>query len=171
VSHDGFIATGSRDKSVKVWNSKQGDREYNLDKTLVGHTNFVGTVAWIPPGESLPAGGLVSGGMDTRVLVWDLENASIAKDLKGHKLQVSNVAVDSNGDILSASVDRYFSLMLFLLRFAFSTFPAETCLPPFYVSAFLWDLPALFLFFLQLIFRSLPPPTFVLRFGRLVAHS
>ncbi|KAG0631249.1 hypothetical protein M758_1G238100 [Ceratodon purpureus] len=106
VSHDGVIATGSRDKSVRIWNSKEGEREYNLDKTLVGHTNFVGTVAWIPPNEALPAGGLVSGGMDTRVLVWDLENASIAKDLKGHKLQVSNVAVvDSNGDILSASVD------------------------------------------------------------------
>ena len=111
VSHDGVIATGSRDKSVRVWNSKKDEREFSLDKTLVGHTNFVGTVAWIPPNESLPAGGLVSGGMDTRVLVWDLENASIAKDLKGHKLQVSNVAVDANGDILSASVDRYHSII------------------------------------------------------------
>jgi len=107
VSHDGVIATGSRDKSVRIWDSKQGEREYNLDKTLVGHTNFVGTVAWISPTESLPAGGLVSGGMDTRVLVWDLEKAAIANDMKGHKLQVSDVAVDSNGDILSASVDRY----------------------------------------------------------------
>lgn len=105
VSHDGVIATGSRDKSVRVWNSNQGEREYTLDKTLVGHTNFVGTVAWIPPNEFLPGGGLVSGGMDTRVLVWDLQQASIAKDMKGHKLQVSNVAVDPNGDILSASVD------------------------------------------------------------------
>lgn len=120
VSHDGVIATGSRDKSVRVWNSNQGEREYTLDKTLVGHTNFVGTVAWIPPNEFLPGGGLVSGGMDTRVLVWDLQQASIAKDMKGHKLQVSNVAVDPNGDILSASVDRYRnSQWLFLSQFAF----------------------------------------------------
>lgn len=72
----------------------------------------------------------MSGGMDTRVLVWDLEKAAIANDMKGHKLQVSDVAVDSNGDILSASVDRYryfdgFPLMIciFYIFFHFESQP------------------------------------------------
>lgn len=107
ISEDGKIATGSRDKSVRVWNLVQGDnREFTLDRTLVGHTSFVGTVAWIPPSAQFPQGGLVSGGMDMRVVVWDLEKASIVQDLKGHSLQVSCVAVEANGDILSASVDK-----------------------------------------------------------------
>lgn len=107
VVGDGEIVTGSRDKSIRIWNTTEGNkREYTMSKTLVGHTNFVGPVRWLPPTGRFPGGGLVSGGMDMRVIVWDLETASIVEDLKGHTLQVSSIAVDANGDILSASVDR-----------------------------------------------------------------
>ncbi|CAM6039015.1 unnamed protein product [Sphagnum compactum] len=103
---DGRIATGSRDKSVRIWTAPEGEiGGYLVTKTLVGHTSFVGPIAWLAPSEDFPEGGLVSGGMDTRVLVWNLETASIVQDLQGHKLQITSVAVDANGDILSASVD------------------------------------------------------------------
>ncbi len=104
---DGRIATGSRDKSVRIWTAPEGEiGGYLVTKTLVGHTSFVGPIAWLAPSEDFPEGGLVSGGMDTRVLVWNVETASIVQDLQGHELQITSVAVDANGDILSASVDR-----------------------------------------------------------------
>ncbi|KAG6542654.1 hypothetical protein Mapa_015888 [Marchantia paleacea] len=106
ICGDNAIATGSRDKSVRFWVAKDGEKGfYTLDKTLIGHTSFVGPVAWISPSEEFPAGGLVSGGMDTRVVVWNLETASAVQDLRGHELQVTSVSVANNGDFLSASVD------------------------------------------------------------------
>ncbi|CAM6084680.1 unnamed protein product [Calypogeia fissa] len=103
---DSAIATGSRDKSVRCWYPTEGDKAgYVMGKTLVGHSSFVGPVSWIPPTEELPSGGLVSGGMDTRVIVWNLETSSAVQDLRGHELQVTSVAVEDNGDFLSASVD------------------------------------------------------------------
>lgn len=100
------IATGSRDKTVRFWfPAGDGGRGYVLSKTLVGHRNFVGPVASIPPNPVMPSGGLVSGGMDASVMVWDLQSESLVKELTGHTLQVSSVAIDSEGQIVSASVD------------------------------------------------------------------
>lgn len=108
VFGDSAIATGSRDKSIRCWYPTEGDKVgYVLGKTLIEHTSFVGPVSWIPPSEELPSGGLVSGGMDARVIVWNLETSTAIQDLRGHELQVTAVAVDDNGDFLSASLDRY----------------------------------------------------------------
>lgn len=77
-----------------------------MSKILLGHTNFVGPLAWIPPNEEFPEGGIVSGGMDTLVLVWNLATGEKVQTLKGHKLQVTGIALDGP-DIVSASVDWY----------------------------------------------------------------
>ncbi|KAG6480540.1 hypothetical protein ZIOFF_052871 [Zingiber officinale] len=100
------IATSSRDKTVRFWvpdpEKKHG---YLLSKTLAGHTSFVGPLAWIPPGERFPEGGIVSGGMDTLVLLWDLGRGEIVEKLEGHQFQVTGIAIDDNGDIISSSLD------------------------------------------------------------------
>ncbi|KAG0497157.1 hypothetical protein HPP92_001848 [Vanilla planifolia] len=104
---DGFgIATSSRDKTVRYWtpNSEKKHR-YVLSKTLAGHSSFVGPLAWIPPGERFPDGGIVSGGMDTHVLLWDLRTGDVVETMKGHGLQVTGLVVEGNGDIVSSSVD------------------------------------------------------------------
>lgn len=101
------FATGSRDKTVRLWAAQEVEEDgYRLEKTLVGHTSFVGPVAWIPPNDKLPKGGLVSGGMDTLVIIWNAEDSNIVQTLRGHDLQVTSVVVDEQGDILSASIDR-----------------------------------------------------------------
>jgi len=46
----------------------------------------VGLISWIPPNPDLPHGGVVSGGMDTLVLVWDLNSGDKVHSLKGHQL-------------------------------------------------------------------------------------
>ena len=100
------IATSSRDRTVRFWSlDSSDDRRYSLSKILLGHTSFVGPLAWISPdGDEFPEGGIVSGGMDTQVLVWDLRTGEKAQTLKGHQLQVTGLALD-NGDIVSSSVD------------------------------------------------------------------
>ncbi|KAL5562590.1 hypothetical protein UlMin_032337 [Ulmus minor] len=99
------IATSSRDRTVRLWSLDPSDeRRFSSSRILLGHTSFVGPLTWISPNEEFPDGGIVSGGMDTQVLVWDLRTGEKAHALKGHKLQVTGLALD-NGDIVSSSVD------------------------------------------------------------------
>lgn len=99
------IATSSRDRTVRFWSLDPSDkRKYHSSKILLGHTSFVGPLSWISPNEEFPEGGLVSGGMDTMVLVWDLRSGEKVQTLQGHKLQVTGVTLD-NEDIVSSSVD------------------------------------------------------------------
>lgn len=99
------IATSSRDRTVRLWSLDQSEeRRYSESKILLGHTSFVGPLGWIPPNEEYPDGGIVSGGMDTMILVWDLRTGEKVRTLKGHKLQVTGLALD-NEDIVSSSVD------------------------------------------------------------------
>ncbi|KAB2603049.1 phospholipase A-2-activating protein-like [Pyrus ussuriensis x Pyrus communis] len=99
------IATSSRDRTVRFWSLDPSDeRGYSESKILLGHTSFVGPLVWISPNEQYPNGGIVSGGMDTMVLVWDLRTGEKVQTLKGHQLQVTGIALD-NGDIVSSSVD------------------------------------------------------------------
>lgn len=73
----------------------------------IGHSGFVVAVAAIPPGTSpiVPGLGLVSGSQDTTVNVWDVEECSIAQQLKGHELQVNAVGVLPSGEIVSGGMD------------------------------------------------------------------
>ena len=59
------IVSGSRDKSLNVWDAESGKALL----TLTGHTGDVTGVAFSPDGT----GGIVSGGQDKTVRVWDAE--------------------------------------------------------------------------------------------------
>ncbi|XP_061359048.1 uncharacterized protein LOC133303157 [Gastrolobium bilobum] len=97
------IATSSRDQTVRFW-SVADNRKFECSKILLGHSSFVGPLAWISPNSEFPHGGVVSGGMDALVLVWDLNTGEKVQTLKGHQLQVTGIACD-DGDIVSSSVD------------------------------------------------------------------
>ncbi|BAT90899.1 hypothetical protein LR48_Vigan08g169600 [Vigna angularis] len=97
------IATSSRDRAVRLW-SLDSNRKFVSSKILLGHTSFVGPLAWIPPNSEFPLGGIVSGGMDTLVFVWDLNTGETVHTLKGHQLQVTGIVFDE-GDVVSSSVD------------------------------------------------------------------
>ncbi|KAJ0963346.1 hypothetical protein J5N97_028468 [Dioscorea zingiberensis] len=106
VCGDAGIATSSRDRTVRFWvPDPEKKQRYALSKTLAGHSSFVGPLAWIPPGERFPEGGIVSGGMDTLVMLWDLKMGEAVETMRGHQLQVTSVAVEGSGDIISSSVD------------------------------------------------------------------
>lgn len=97
---------------VKFWRSDpEKKHRFVLSKTLAGHSSFVGPVAWIPPTDRFVEGAIVSGGMDTLVLLWDLAKGEVAETMKGHRQQVTGVAVADNGDIISSSIDWYCILL------------------------------------------------------------
>jgi phospholipase A-2-activating protein len=90
---------------VRYWVPDPTDkRKYESSKILLGHSSFVGPLAWIPPNQDFVEGAIVSGGMDTMVLVWNLSNGEKVQSLKGHHLQVTGVVLDGE-DIVSCSVD------------------------------------------------------------------
>ena len=64
----------------------------------------MGPLTWVSPDEEFPEGGIVSGGMDTLVMVWDLRTGEAVQTLKGHQLQVTGIALDGL-DIVSSSMD------------------------------------------------------------------
>ncbi|XP_027353628.1 phospholipase A-2-activating protein [Abrus precatorius] len=96
------IATSSRDRTVRFWSPDHS--KFVCSNILLGHSSFVGPLAWIPPNTDFPRGGVVSGGMDTLVFVWDLNTGEKVHMLKGHQLQVTGIAFD-DGDFISSSVD------------------------------------------------------------------
>lgn len=75
----------------------------------------MGPLSWIPPNDEFPEGGIVSGGMDTLVIVWNLATGEKVQMLKGHKLQVTGTAVDGL-DIVSVSVDWYVGFVVISIR-------------------------------------------------------
>ncbi|KAK6946203.1 WD40 repeat [Dillenia turbinata] len=103
------FATSSRDRTVRCWGLDQQSNKkhkYSSSKILLGHSSFVGPLAWIPPNDQFLEGGLVSGGMDTVVIVWDLKRGESVQTLRGHQLQVTGVALDGD-DIVSSTIRRW----------------------------------------------------------------
>lgn len=64
----------------------------------------MGLLARVSRNEEFTEGRIVSSGMDTLVLVWDLRTGEAVETLKGHQSKVTGIALDGS-DIVSASVD------------------------------------------------------------------
>ena len=82
-NHDGSqIASGSDDKTVKVWNAKTGD----LVQTLEGHSDFVRSVCFNHDGSQI-----ASGSNDNTVKVWNAKTGDLVQTLEGHSNYVSRM--------------------------------------------------------------------------------
>lgn len=66
------IASGSYDKTIKTWNSINGQ----LLKTLLSHTNYVMTL------EQLSDGSLASGSTDQTVKIWNVSSGALLKTIQ-----------------------------------------------------------------------------------------
>jgi WD40 repeat protein/uncharacterized caspase-like protein len=98
-SADGrLLASGSADKSVKVWEAATG-REV---QTLAGHAGWVTSLAFSPDGKYL-----ASGGADGVIKLWEVAAWREARTLKRHAGKVSSLAFSPDSKWLaSAGADK-----------------------------------------------------------------
>lgn len=86
-----YVAAGSLDKSVRVWDTRTGMLVERLDGQIEGHKDSVYSVAFAPDGRSL-----VSGSLDKTIKMWELGNAQgnpmaragrCIRTFEGHKVR------------------------------------------------------------------------------------
>jgi WD40 repeat protein len=94
------IATGSTDRTVRLWDAATGQP---VGKPLLGHTSWVSSVSFSPDGMRI-----VSGSGDMTVRLWDVATwQPIGEPLLGHTGTISSVAFSSNGSrIVTGSEDK-----------------------------------------------------------------
>jgi len=86
------VATGSEDKTAKVWDAETGKEVL----VLSGHSGAVWSVAWSPDGKLL-----ATGSDDTTAKVWEAETGKELRTLSGHDEAVDSVAWSPDGKRLA----------------------------------------------------------------------
>jgi WD40 repeat protein len=87
------LASGSSDKTVKLWSVASGKER----ATLVGHQDGVSTVAYVPHGTML-----VSASADKTIKLWDGTTGKELGTLRGHQHGISRLAFTPDGKILAS---------------------------------------------------------------------
>ncbi len=89
----GMLASGSADKTVKLWDARTGE----LLRTLDGHTQRVNSVEFDPQ-----SGTVASGSDDATIKLWDARSGELLRTLEGHDGSVFSVAFDPQDGMLAS---------------------------------------------------------------------
>jgi len=98
-----MIISGSRDKSVIVWQLTHEEGNYGVPRrALRGHSHFVEDVVISSDGQFA-----LSGSWDNTLRLWDIQGGVTARCFVGHSKEVLSVAFSAdNRQIVSGSRDR-----------------------------------------------------------------
>ena len=87
------IASGSRDRTIRLWNAETGQELQILE----GHRNGVTTVAFSPDGRTL-----ASGSWDDYIMLWDANTGKLLRTLDKHTDGVRAVAFSPDSRTLAS---------------------------------------------------------------------
>ncbi|HLO84914.1 MAG TPA: serine/threonine-protein kinase, partial [Nostocaceae cyanobacterium] len=82
------LASGSGDRTIKLWNLQTG----GLQTSLALHTDAITSVAISPDGKTL-----VSSSKDGTIKVWNISNGSLKNTISASKYWVNSVAISPDG--------------------------------------------------------------------------
>ncbi|RKK77386.1 Vegetative incompatibility protein HET-E-1 [Fusarium oxysporum] len=88
-----LIASGSWDKTVKIWNVTTGEEE----RTLEGHMDLVRSVVFSNDGKLI-----ASGSKDNTVKIWNVATGKEERTLKGHTNSVSSMVFSKDGTLIAS---------------------------------------------------------------------
>jgi WD40 repeat protein len=91
-----LLASGSDDRTLKLWNLKTG----TCLRTLWGHGGWIQSISVSPDGMTL-----ASGSHDRTVKLWDWRSGECLQVLEGHIHRVKTVAFDPQGHLLASGSD------------------------------------------------------------------
>jgi len=103
-----ILLTGSRDKTLMMWNLVRGDQGNagTPRKSLTGHNHFVQDIVISSDGQFA-----LSGSWDSTLRLWDLNNGTTTRRFVGHTKDVLSVAFSAdNRQIVSGSRDKTIKL-------------------------------------------------------------
>ena len=91
---NGDLVSGSRDGTIKIWNTK----DWKLKRTLAGYTHGVNALTQLANGDLA-----ASGTLDKTIKIWNSQNGTLMRTLSGHNNMVRTLATLPNGDLVSGS--------------------------------------------------------------------
>ena len=89
------LASGSWDKTIRLWNPHTGQHK----TTLKEHTGNVTTMAFSPDGSTLASGG---GRWDIKIRLWDTVTGTLKATFIGHTEDVTSVVFSPDGKMLAS---------------------------------------------------------------------
>lgn len=91
VNNNGYVAGGSYDATIRIWNVESG----KLTHLLKGHDFVVSDVAFSPDGKLL-----ASASYDESIKIWDWQRSEVLCTLNGHSGFVYDIAFSDVGNTL-----------------------------------------------------------------------